>query len=239
MIVIPDKKLVILLPWKTASQTLRARLGHLDQSVRSEFFHFNGDLGAVVHQHITLGQFLALPEAAQGHRLAVFVRNPYDRVVSGFLQLARDIRLQSGCAFPAEWIRRLVVRQLDGHRGAIERAEGRLDRWFGDVSDDYILCGGGNSSRPLHPCHYWTHAVGRRVADFIGKVEDFEVDFARLCSEFGLQASGSANANVSKTITRLKDENGYDYAARLAPGTIGKINRLFRDDFSLFGYKPL
>ena len=239
MILIPERKLVILLPWKAASQTLRARLAPLNKSPHGPFFRFDRHLGCVVHQHLTLGQFLALPESRQGHRLAVFVRNPYDRVFSGFLQLQRDIRQQPSAAFPAPWIRQLVLHQLTGHQRSLTMAGNNLDSWFRELPVAKVLCAGQDSNLPLHPCHYWTHSGGQLVADFIGRVENFEQDFAQLCQQFDVAAGGDATLNVTPGMPRQSDEDGYRYAARLAPDTIRKVNILFRGDFQLFGYRMI
>lgn len=239
MIVIPDRKLILLLPWKTGSQTLRARLAGLGHSPYPEFFAFNPWLSTVVHQHLLLSQFMALPEARLGYRLAAFVRNPYDRVVSGFLQLQRDAAGQPGRPFPAAWIEKLVMQQLQDHSRRIVAAAGDVNAWFRLLPAHAVRCGGRDTSLPLHPCHFWTHQSGQRAAAFIGRVESFEADFARLCAEFDLPVSAGISVNVSTDLSRQRDANGYEHAHRLAPDVIARINRLFAGDFRLLGYAPL
>src|SRR5579871_6410130 len=107
------KKFILFAPWKTASQTLRLRLGKYDESPYSPFFNFNPTLNRVVHGHLTCSDFLALPEAKLKYFKATFVRNPYDRVYSGFIQLQRDIREQRQATFQFPWVRDLVMSQLD------------------------------------------------------------------------------------------------------------------------------
>jgi len=101
MIISHNKKFVMLEPWKTASQTMRARL-HEHSECESRypgFFYFNPYLNRVVHQHITRAEFDCLPEAKLGYLTAAFVRNPYDRVNSGFRQLQKDIQEQPSALF--------------------------------------------------------------------------------------------------------------------------------------------
>lgn len=239
MIVSPKHKLVMLLPWKTASQTLRARLKHVDQSPYPEFFHFNRHLNRVVHQHLTLADFLLLPESRQDYRLAVFVRNPYDRVVSGFRQLLHDIMTQPQRPFPQPWIRDLVAQQLADNFALVCKAQFQVDAWFLHLPAYQVLEAGRDTNLPLHPAHYWTHAGARQVADFVGRVERFEEDFMALCRIFGIEGAGTQDVNRSRDPDGVPDAHGYAYAGGLHPRTIARINDLFRADFELFGYKRL
>jgi hypothetical protein len=237
MIVSHKHKLVMLLPWKTASQTLRARLKHVDQSPYSEFFEFNPCLNRIVNQHLTLADFLALPESRMDYRLAVFVRNPYDRVFSGFRQLFYDLNNQPLRQFPAPWIRDLVTRQLGDNFAMLCKAQFDINSWFMQLPAYYLLACGRDTSLQLHPAHYWTHWNGRKIADFVGRVEHFETDFDRLCREFGIESLVRENANHTEGKNIVPDERGYRYANRLRPGTIARINELFGADFDLFGYE--
>lgn len=237
MILMPDHKLAMLLPWKTGSQTLCARLQGFDRSPYPKFFHFNPLLNRVAHQHLILSDFAVLPESRAAPSLAVFVRNPYDRVYSGFQQLVRDVAEQPGWAFPAAWIRDLVVEQLTYHHFALERARYDVNAWFDALPVHAVIEAGRDSSLPLHPAHYWTHLDGRGAASFVGRVEHFERDFAALCRQFGIEGAGTDDANRSEHTP--VDGRGYRYADRLSPRTIAKINALFAADFELFGYEKI
>jgi len=239
MILSHNHKLILLLPWKTASQTLRARLKHINQSPYSEFFHFNSHLNRVVHQHLTLADYLALPESRQGYRLAVFVRNPYDRVFSGFRQLFRDINEQPLRQFPQSWIRDLVTQQLSDNFAMLCKAQFDINPWFLQLPAHQLLQAGRDTSLPLHPAHYWTHWQGCQVADFVGRVENFEEDFEGLCHKFGIESKSKENANQSVDGSATPDTHGYRYANRLHPQTIARINEIFSADFELFGYKKI
>lgn len=239
MIVSHKHKLVMLLPWKTASQTLRARLKHVDQSPYSEFFDFNPYLNRVVNQHLTLADFMALPESRQNYRLAVFIRNPYDRVFSGFRQLFYDLNNQPLRQFPEPWIRDLVTQQLGDNFAMLCKAQFNINSWFMQLPAYHLLESGRDTSLQLHPAHYWTHWKGRQIADFVGRVEHFEEDFVKLCHEYDIESAGMQNANHSEGVDIVPDERGYRYANRLHPRTIARINELFSADFELFGYKQL
>lgn len=239
MIVSPAHRLVILLPWKTASQTLRARLQHINRSPYSAFFHFHPSLNRVVHQHATLADFLGMPEASHGYRIAVFVRNPYDRVYSGFRQLLRDVSEQPPRPFPQPWIRDLVTEQLADNFALLIKSQFSVNEWFMRLPAHQVLEAGRNTSLPLHPSHYWTHSGGRPVADFVGRVENFEADFETLCRRYDIEGASRESANRTEDAADTPDAQGYRHAARLQPQTIGRINRLFAADFDLFGYRKL
>jgi hypothetical protein len=238
MIYCPSHKLVILLPWKCASQTLRARLQAINRSPYPEFFHFNPLLCRVVHQHLTLADFTALPESREGLRLAVFVRNPYDRVVSGWRQLLEDVGRQPRRQFEQPWIRDLVTQQLADNFALLCKAQFTMERWFLNLPSYQILETGRDTSLPLHPAHYYTHLGGRPVASFIGRVERFETDFAALCRMAGIDQPGVQTVNQSPD-GGVPDQHGYRYAHWLHPQTIARIEELFAEDFERFGYPLL
>lgn len=70
------------------------RLEEYNDSPYDRFFYFNSYLNRIVHQHIICADFACLPESKLGYFTASFVRNPYDRVYSGFRQLQKDLREQ-------------------------------------------------------------------------------------------------------------------------------------------------
>src|SRR5258708_900801 len=179
MIISHQQRFVMLVSWKAASSTLHLRLARFNESRYPRFYYFNPFLNRVVHQHLTCAEFDALPEAKAGYRRAAFVRNPYDRFMSAFRQVRRDVALQSRATFPEPWIKELVMRQLDENRAQLARANYEFNAWVGLITEDQIFAVGRNSSFPLHPAHYWTHLAGTQYVHFIGRVEDFEADFAR------------------------------------------------------------
>ncbi|HXP05957.1 MAG TPA: sulfotransferase family 2 domain-containing protein [Stellaceae bacterium] len=187
---------------------------------------------------MTYADFRALLEGRLGYAVASFVRNPYDRVYSGFIQVQRDQRNQPGEIYPAPWIGDLVLRQLAENAAQLDAAGGDFDRWLALVEEWQVYEAGRNSSFPLHPAHYWTHEDGRQAVDFIGRAESFEADFARLCRTFDLDNAGTANANVRVDPSQT-GRFGYKYAHLMSAASIDRIERLFDTDFSLFRYERL
>lgn len=238
MIVSHAKRLVILMPWKTASSTIAARLASCCESPYDRFYDFNPFLNRVVHHHLTYADFRALPESRLGYAVASFVRNPYDRAYSGFIQLQQDQRDQPGARYPQPWVRDLVRRQLAENATQLAAAGGDFDRWLALVEEWQVYEAGRNTSFPLHPAHYWTHEDGRQAVDFVGRVENFEADFARLCRRFALEGAGTANANVRVDPSQT-GRFGYKYAHLMSAASIERVERLLDADFSLFGYGRL
>ena len=105
--------------------------------------------------------------------------------------------------------------------------------------EEQIYETGNNSNFPLHPAHYWTHIATEKKVDFIGKVENFEEDFVRLCAVLALEDVTECNSNVSAPVHRKRNPQGYQYTHLMSASSIDKINYLFRDDFLLLGYDPV
>jgi sulfotransferase famil protein len=237
MIISNRMRFVILAPWKTASTTVRARLGGYCESPYDVFYYFNPVLKRVVHQHLIYADFAALPESRLGYRTAAFVRNPYDRVYSAFCQLQRDIREQPAAVFPAPEVRTLVMEQLAENFSQLCRASFEFEPWLELIDDHQVLEVGRNTSFPLHPAHYWTHHDGGQAVDFIGRVENFESDFNRLCATLGIEVESRVNANVTSDDGEpVSDPHGYRHIEGMSPRARRRINELFCQDFELLGY---
>ena len=236
MIVCHAARLIMLLPWKTASQTIRARLVNDGVAPYPVFHAFNPALGRVASQHLTMADFAALPEAALGYRMAVFIRNPYDRVVSGFAQFLRDTQWQPGAQFPEPWIRDMVLAGLAANLALINACGRDINACVERLPEQKVRDACRDCTLPLHPVCYWTHRQGRLAADFVGKVETFEVDFGRLCAAYSLRPVHAKNENEAPALPARPDAHGYRYAHLLSPGSIRRINQLFAQDFDAFEY---
>jgi hypothetical protein len=237
MIISHSKRFVLLSPWKAASQTTQARLAAFQESTYEPFYHFNPVLNRVVHQHLTCAEFSCLPEADRGYRIASFIRNPYDRAYSGFLQVRRDVENQPLRDYPAPWIKELVVRQVEENRRQLERARYDFDDWIALLKEEQVRNLGGNSSLPLHPGHYWTHLGRHPFVEFVARVERFEEDFQRLVAWLGIEAERIAVANCNQSGLPGAGSHGYRHLHRMHARSIAKINTLFADDFELLGYE--
>lgn len=237
MIVSRKNGFVMLLPWKAASSTLYRRLEPYNESPYARFYDFNPHLQRVVHQHLCYSDFCRLPESRLGYRVAAFVRNPYDRVYSGFLQLQRDIQTQPNQTFANPSVRDLVMRQLAENSRHLAASDYDFNKWLMSTRDCQIYETDRNSSFPLHPAYYWTGTPSEQRIDFVGKVENFEQDFDAFCSLVGISVAERVNDNVTTSLPVSGALARPRYLARMTDATIAKINALFRDDFDLFGYE--
>ena len=238
MILNHDKKFLVFQSWKAASSTLYLRLEKFNQSPYSRFYYFNPYLQRIVHQHITVADLKGLPDVGSDYKKAAFVRNPYDRVYSGFIQIQRDLKEQPGLPFPAPWIRAHVMKQLAANEERLTAAGYDFDKWLGLLQEEDVYQIGGNSSLPIYPAHYWTHDGDRPFVDFIGKVEHFEADFQKLMEFLGISEGYSLeNDNLSEPLSEGTED--YRYVSKMSASSIERINRLFEKDFLLFHYKVL
>jgi Sulfotransferase family len=240
MIISHQKRFVMFLPWKTASQTIALRLQPYDESPYNRFFYFNRYLNRVVHQHVTCAEFACFPESKLEYFAASFVRNPYDRVYSGFRQLQKDIQQQPHASYPEPWIRQYVMKQLTENFAQLCQAQFKFDEWLELIGDDQVYEIGRNTNFPLHPAHYWTHIAEHQVVGFIGRVENFEADFQEFTARINIGRVQPLNANVAELEGGgKKNPFGYRYVDRMSARSIAKINRLFERDFDLFQYERL
>ena len=128
LIISHTHRFILLAPWKCASSTCHATLERFNESPYSRFFHFNPHLNRVVHQHLTLSHLGALPEGKLGYKTAAFVRNPYDRAYSGFIQLQRDFQDQPRSDFEHPWVGNLVRAQIAANMERVIAAGFDFDR---------------------------------------------------------------------------------------------------------------
>jgi hypothetical protein len=237
MIISLKKGFALLAPWKTASQTAHGCLERYNESPYSRFFYFNPHLNRVVHQHLTLADFRALPESGMVAKIGSFVRNPYDRCYSGFMQIQRDFEIQPRMRFEPKWVGDLVRDQISRNMQRVIRAEMMFDKWICELPEYDVFEAGANTNCPLHPAHYWTHA-GASEVDFIGKVESFRSEFDRFCSFIGIDAPPIRIENVSDP-AQHRPRSYSRYAGRMSRRALDRINDLFARDFELFGYARL
>ena len=237
MIISHKHAFILLAPWKCASSTCHATLEGYNQSPYNRLFHFNPHLNRVIHQHLTLAHLGALPEGKLGYKTATFVRNPYDRAYSGFLQIQRDFKEQPLLEFEETWIGSLVKTQIAANMERVINAGFDFDRWIELLPDYEVLDAERNTNMPLHPANYWTHIAGSPKVDFVGKVENFEPDFHRFCELVGIDRPKITVANRSNL-----DDLGSStirYAQRMSRRSLDRINELFATDFEFFGYSML
>jgi hypothetical protein len=189
---------------------------------------------------MTYADYACLPESKLGYFTTSFVRNPYDRVYSGFQQLQIAVKNQPLLNHPKPWIRNLVTAQLAEVYTQLCASQFIFDTWLDSISDEQIYEIGRNTTFPLHPANYWSHIAGQQMVDFIGRVENFEEDFKILLQHIGIELESTSNVNVIDLEGNAAyNPYGYRYTDRMSECSIKKINRLFESDFNLFDYNQI
>jgi hypothetical protein len=172
-------------------------------------------------QHVPLRRFLASEHAALlGRYFAfTFVRNPYDRLYSGFLQ-----DLKAASAYP-KWMP--VKKPIFDLIGADFNRYMRDYVQSADLAADWEwIC--------FCPMHEFVYLDGVCRLDWIGRAEDVEGGLTELSRRLGVSIPKSADVNVTSEYRgRLKHLGMYERA------TVELVNDRYRDDFRLFGYEPL
>lgn len=171
-------------------------------------------------QHVTVRKFLASAHAAAwtaGYLRFTFVRNPYDRLYSGFQQ-DRFAATQS-----SRW----------------RHAKQRIFDAIGDDFNRYVMEHVRHADREgawqwicWCPMHAFAYLDGERVVDFVGRAEAVEAGLAELSHRLGipLAKAPDANVRVEPAGDRLKYLDRYDRA------TLELVNELYAEDFERFGY---
>lgn len=172
-------------------------------------------------QHQTVRQFMASPHARllqqEGYLRFTFVRNPYDRLYSGYVQ------------------DRFAATQAPRWRQAKEP----IFQATGDDFNRYVLEHVRFADRENAwewicwcPMHAFAYVDGECVLDFVGRAEAVEQGLAELSGRLGVGVAKApdANVNVPAAGASLKYLDRYDRA------TLELVNELYREDFDRFGY---
>jgi len=195
---------------KCASATLRQSLAPF------------ADIGWPVtnyQQHMTLADFARTDLAAkvEGYFRFTFVRNPYDRLYSGYLQ-DRHAGENYG-----RWIK--------AKKPIFDVIGDDFPRYFREyvqkadiVSDWRWIC--------FCPMSEFAYADGRNVLDFVGHAETLETDLSALGERLGLQIAKAPDENVRRGHCTVRPK----YLPHYDRETIAAVNRLYADDFTRFGY---
>jgi len=147
----------------------------------------------------------------------MFVRNPYDRIVSSFTYYKKNRNhIQE-----YRWM-------LDSFETYIKNLDMLFNFELENFSESYFR----KEFESIHiiPQHYFVCIDGENKADFIGKLENIDEAWNTVCSEIG------QFANIGKTNASRTDNNYKDY---FTDELIEIVNEKYKKDFELFGYEKL
>ncbi|HWJ81146.1 MAG TPA: sulfotransferase family 2 domain-containing protein [Nocardioides sp.] len=169
-------------------------------------------------RHAHLGRILKAEPALSGYFIFGFVRNPWDRMVSWHQMIVRMDEAAKKEDQYAEHVRRRLERNAFWAEAAAE-----FPRF-----EDFILRGPDRFPRMRVPqIDYLT--AGDRRADFIGRQESFDADFAAVCEKIGLPPFEPVPRNVDKS------ERPH-YSTFYTDEMRDRIAELFAADIEEFGY---
>ncbi|MFC5570454.1 sulfotransferase family 2 domain-containing protein [Lysobacter yangpyeongensis] len=199
---------------KTASATLRQSLAPF------------ADIGWPVskyQQHVTIAAFLRSEHAPlfPDYFKFAFVRNPYDRIYSGYLQ-----DRYAAETYP-RWIR--------AKKPLFDEIGDDFSTYFNeyalkaDLENDWQwIC--------FCPMSAFTVDAGGKLAmDFVGRAENLAQDIATLASRLRLPLEKAPDENVRQGLCSAEPK----YLPHFDRRTIFAVNATYRRDFELFGYPML
>lgn len=223
MIISHKFKFIWFQPRKVASSTIFERLSSYNESEYQQQNYYNKYLNKMSSKHISYEDFLELPEAKLNYKKVSFVRNPYDRFYSDFLQCKRDFNEKHGNFDTKNWGSILS----EGFSRFCEFAYTKF------LKDDFFISIQSNYENVFYNC--------RKVVDFIGYVERFETDFFQICSDLKINSISNKSSNIENlqvecdpSTMSLKD---YKYINYFSKEQIEICNNIFSDDFEYLNYK--
>ena len=149
------------------------------------------------------------PECAPYFKFA-FVRNPYERLLSGYSEFTQMASNNGGRANYSLDI--FKYKDFSHFCAALERSE-----WIRDVH--------------FSPQHEFLYDGDECLVDFVGKYENLQNDLSHICKTVGIH-----NIDMSM-LPRHRQTKHVHWAAYYLPKTKRAIKECYARDFELFGYE--
>lgn len=234
MIVSDDKKFIMFCPPKVGSSTLTSRLQEYDS--RDNFFYqprWNEELFKIEElKHITYLEFLNYKdsELLKNYFKFCFVRNPYDRVYSGFLMRCHHVK---NVKHPRLDENKEYLNKLNHYLQKNEYSFNKSLKLLIDIEDMGFI-----------PLNRYTHFNSKLAIDYIGYNEKFEEDFKEVCTLLNISNTPLTNRIIRtdpKPSSNPHEMNmsDYKYLEYYQRSTIEFVNDYYNEDFEYFGYKKM
>ena len=214
----------MFLPWKCGSTTCEKRFNKYNESPYSSERYLSEILNKYSTKHIRLSDFKKLPESNLDYYKISWVRNPYDRLYSGFLQRHYKVVIWKD--------------QLDAPEAKY------VQEGWGSWLENYVLPKflGDNPVFGGYGFQY-THLSDKQYVDFIGRVETMNLDTEKICEHLGLNVDLNKTGNIK---TKFEEVDPFDmkisdykYIDKYTDEQIKIVNKIFAKDFELFKYKTI
>jgi hypothetical protein len=223
--VVPSHNLIYVSIPKAASTRIRATLAAVvGQYMRSlkpgRRFRYRGPYGP---RSMTVGSFFRLATSPETLRFS-FVRNPYARAVSGWADKFFGKPLVEGDSFVNFYL---------AHRHEVDaELPAGADQTLSFA--DFVAFAAGMAGRRcdihIETQHDILSMPGIKL-DFIGKVESFRQDFARV-----LDHLGASDAMRRDAVIPLNESHSEDWPNYYTDELADRIYRAYECDFDQFGY---
>ncbi len=173
-------------------------------------------------QHVTIQQFLSSEYGSllqESYLPFTFVRNPYDRLYSGYLQ----DRLAA--TRYEKWIpvKAPIFQEIGDD---FNRYIQNYVRHAKLLSDWRWIC--------FCPMHAFSYLDGECIVQFIGRAESVEKDLRELGDILKTDIEKSENFNIN-----TPPQENLKYLKKYDRATIEIVNQIYEDDFRLFNYEML
>ena len=226
MIISHRHKFIWFQPWKIASNTIFTRIGHLNQSIYPQESYFNKILGKLSSKHIDLCDFKKLPEFKLDYRTVCFVRNPYDRFYSGFLQCRKDYITEFGNDFSLKPWGTLLEKGFKNYCNFAEDKFVKSEYFFPNISNfDNV------------------YLNKKKYVNFVGFIERFENDFTEICKKLAIEAQNQNSLHIEKAQNpcdpHMINQNEYKYLNHYDKEMVETVNLIFKLDFKHFGFQKI
>jgi hypothetical protein len=209
------------LRWRTADRLGLGVYGGFPDRHRCVFIHIPKTAGSSVvyslfrsrSAHIPYRDFEAAnPEKFRDYFKFAFVRNPWDRLVSGYFYLRNG-----GAPVHQKWVEQNIAPYADFAdfvRSWLTRENVRSEQRF----------------RPqlFRPQHYFICDENlRRRVDFIGRFETIDADFCTIC----------ARLNITAKLEHLNASDHGHYSEYYTDELRERVIAAYAEDIAIFGYR--
>lgn len=184
---------------------------------------FKGDFDFInIEQHIDIQHFLKFKNGTKyfnSYFKFTFIRNPYDRIYSAFLQEKMASITWGNWAQAKRQIFDSIGDDFNRYICEYVSKADLLNAW------DWIC---------FRPMTAFTHKDGKLALDFVGRAENLSDDLAFLGKQLGIKITKSKDYNVnSLNHSSLKNISKYNRDA------IKVVNTIYQQDFECFNYPLL
>lgn len=177
-------------------------------------------------QHVTIEKFLVrydVEDRFGGSFKFTFVRNPYDRLYSGFRQDMLASTRWAPWTKAKKPIFDVVGDDFNAYMQDFVTRADIVHAW-----DWVCFC----------PMVEFSHRDGVCALDWIGRTESLETDLLGLAGKLGISIDNIESLNV-RTPVQATAPDQPKYMSHYSRSTVALVNALYADDFAAFGYPML